>query len=140
MRLFLDTNVVIDLIGDREPYSSEAAALFQLASDGEIQLLVSDLSFINIVYILRRLKYNMADIFSALSEIRPLVTVTGIGGEVIDECLHAHWNDFEDYAQYSSAKHAGADRIITRNKKDFPDADIPVLTPSEYLAETGVSL
>lgn len=140
MKLFLDTNIVIDLIGDREPFSSEAAALFQLASDGEVQLQVSDLSIINIVYILRRLKYPLVDIYNALIGIRPLVTITGIGSKAIDDCLQAHWTDFEDYAQYSSAKNAGADRIITRNKKDFPDTDVPVQTPAEFLAEIGVSL
>lgn len=140
MKLFLDTNIVIDFIGNREPFSSEAAALFQLASDGAVQLLVSDLSFINIVNILRRLHYPLADIFTALTGIRPLISITGIGGEVIDECLRSHWADFEDYAQYTSAKRALADRIITRNKKDYPSTSIPVLTPTEFLDEIGVTL
>lgn len=140
MRLFLDTNIVIDFIGNREPFSTEAAFLFQLASDGEVQLLVSDLSIINIVYILRRLKYQLADIFTALNGIRPLMSITGIGSEAIDECLNSHWTDFEDYAQYASAKNARADRIITRNKKDYPTTGIPVATPAEFLSELGFSL
>lgn len=140
MKLFLDTNIVIDFIGNREPFSREAAALFQMALNGEVELLVSDLSIVNIVYILRRLKFQLDDIYSALNGIRPLVTITGIGSQAIDECLRTHWLDFEDCAQYSSAKNAKADRIITRNKKDFPDTGIPVLTPIEFLNEMGVSL
>lgn len=140
MKIFIDTNVVIDLIGNREPFSVEAAALFQLAADGEVELLVSDLSFVNIVYILRRLKYKLDDIFNTLNDLRPFVTITGIGGSVIDDCLHSHWADFEDFAQYRSAVNAGAECLITRNKKDFPDASIPVFTPREYLDEMGISL
>lgn len=140
MKLFLDTNIVIDLIGNREPFSTEAAALFQLASEGEVALQVSDLSFVNIVYILKRLKYSHEDIFNALNNIRSLVVVTGMGSDVIDECLRIRWTDFEDYAQYLSATNAGADRLITRNKKDFPDYGIIVQTPKEFLEEIGVTL
>lgn len=51
-RLFLDTNIVLDLIEKREPFVHEAVLLFQLAKDGECQLLVSDLTFVNIAYII----------------------------------------------------------------------------------------
>ena len=51
MKLFLDTNIVLDLLQNREPWVNDTLVLFQLAKDKELELIVSDLTFVNVVYI-----------------------------------------------------------------------------------------
>lgn len=67
-KLFLDTNIVLDLIGNREPFVKEAAFLFQLGRNKECQLFVSDLTFVNIAYITRK-TYPKEKLYSVLSKI-----------------------------------------------------------------------
>ncbi len=138
MKVFLDTNIVIDFLSGREPFADDAIALFQLADNHEIDIQVSDLTVINVVYVLRRLHYDMSDILDAFNNIRPLITIVSIGESVIDQCLQHKSNDFEDEAQYFSAINAGADYIVTRNKKDFDFGDDAVVTPKELFNRLNI--
>lgn len=140
MKVFLDTNILIDFISGRKPFVEDALVLFQLADDKVLDLMVSDLTIINTVYILRRLHYSMEDVYGTLNDIRPLLTITSIGSTVIDRCLHSQMPDFEDSVQYYSAQSAGADYIITRNKGDFPIDRVAVLTPKEFFNILNISL
>lgn len=141
MRLFLDTNILIDFVSARQPFSEAAAVLFQLADDGEVALVLSDLSIVNAVYILGRLGFPLQDIYDVLTEICEMVTLTETGPKVIRACLQARSKDFEDNVQYLSAMNAGADYVITRNKKDFaPFDEGKVLTPLEFLDMMNIVL
>ena len=132
MKVFIDTNIFIDFIAARQPFAKEAAIIFQLADNKEIDLLLSDLTIINTIYILQRLHYPIDEIIDTIEELRPLLTITSVGVSVIDRCLQRRGNDFEDEVQYFSAIDAGADFIVTRNKKDYDFGDDSVITPSEF--------
>jgi len=126
-KLFLDTNIVWDLIGNREPFVKEAAFLFQLGRNKECQLFVSDLTFVNIAYITRK-TYPKEKLYSVLSKLRSFLTIVGGGVVAVDHALALQADDFEDAVQYYDA-----DYIITRNKKDFSFSEIEVLTSEEYV-------
>lgn len=113
-------------------------ALFQLADNDEIELMVSDLTIINTIYILRRMHYGLSEIYDSLDNIRPLLTITSMGATVVDRCLQHRSDDFEDEMQYFSAIDANADYIITRNKKDFDFGDSAVMTPQEFFKEQNI--
>ena len=138
MKVFIDTNILIDFLAAREPFAEEAMALFQLADNDEIELMVSDLTIINTVYILRRMHYGLSEIYDSLDNIRPLLTITSMGATVVDRCLQHRSDDFEDEMQYFSAVDANADYIITRNKKDFDFGDSAVMTPQEFFKEQNI--
>lgn len=138
MKVFIDTNILIDFLAARQPFAEDAIALFQLADNGEIELMVSDLTIINTIYILRRLHYDLQEIYDALGGIRPLLTITPMGATIIDSCLQHRSDDFEDEMQYLSAVEAKADYIITRNKKDFDFGDSAVVTPREFFNEQNI--
>ena len=82
-KLFLDTNIVLDLIGNREPFVKEAAFLFQLGRNKECQLFVSDLTFVNIAYITRK-TYPKEKLYSVLSKLRSFLTIVGGGVVAVD--------------------------------------------------------
>ena len=138
MKVFLDTNILIDFLAARQTFAEDAVALFQLADDGEIELMVSDLTIINTIYVLRRMHYNLSEIYDAMDDIRPLLTIVSMGASVVDRCLQHRSDDFEDEMQYLSAVEANADYIITRNKKDFDFGDSAVMTPQEFFKEQNI--
>ena len=138
MKVFIDTNIFIDFIAARQPFAKEDATLLQLADNKEIDLLLSDLTIINTIYILRHLHYQIDEILDTIEELRPLLTITSVGASVIDRCLQHRGNDFEDEAQYFSAIDAGADFVVTRNKKDYDYGDDSVVTPSEFLTRMNI--
>lgn len=131
-KVFIDTNVLIDFLGEREPFYAAAARIVSQADRGEIELMVSSLSYATASYILMR--YNPRElVMGKMKKFTPLCTVTNVGAEEVTQSLHSVFSDFEDALQYHSALKAGATVIITRNKKDFRPSLLPVYTPEEYL-------
>lgn len=133
MNLFLDTNVLIDLIDKREPFYNDIAVIVSMAENKEFKLAASSLSFVNTVYVVSR---NVEEklVLEALKKLRIICEVSNIDEIVIDKSLISNFNDFEDAVQYFSALHHKSEIILTRNKKDFKNSEIPTMTPSEFLA------
>lgn len=131
--LFLDTNIVIDLLAKREPFYQSAAKLFSLADKMKLQLCVSALTFANTNYILLKgRKPEEAKLI--LRKLKLLVKVIGLDDKIIGLSLNdSDFKDYEDAMQYYSALENGVDMIITRNLKDFQKSKIPVLTAEQYL-------
>ena len=130
-KVFLDTNVVIDLLDKREPFYREAVSLFTLAYNKKITLYISALTFATASYLLR--KHGKTEMRLLLDNLRKLSKITAIGEKEIDDALASTFDDYEDALQYYSALHKEVEAIITRNKKDFNSSKIPVLTPTEFL-------
>ena len=133
MKLFLDTNVLIDLLGKREPFFKEIAIIASLAETKKVRLVSSSLSFVNTVYVISK-EVERKIVLETLQKFRFICEVSDIDEIVIDKSLISNFNDFEDAVQYFSALHHKSDVIITRNKKDFKNSEISVLTPTEFLA------
>ena len=132
-KVFIDTNVLLDLLLEREPWSKDSALLFSMADRKEIELLCCSLSFSTAIYLMQRFKYTRKEIVSKLSIVKSICTVTTVNESVIDRMLQSDFNDFEDAIQYYSALSFGAESIITRNTKDFQKSLIPVHTPEEFI-------
>lgn len=133
--LFIDTNIVLDLLAQREPFYQDAASLFSLADKDKVLLLVSSLTFANTYYVLRKLKgtKNARDI---LTRFKVLVKVVALTDKVVELALSdQNFNDFEDGLQYYSAIGNDAVVIITRNLKDFKHSNIPVLSAKSFLSQ-----
>ena len=132
-RVFLDTNILLDLV-QRRQHLNEAATILQYAYEEKIEVAASTLSFANIAYILRKLPQELFyQLMSRLSEDIPMLPLTptdmrnAIGNPV---------KDFEDMLQYQCALAAGCDVIVTNNKKDFHEfCRIPFLTAEEFLLQ-----
>lgn len=131
--LFLDTNIVIDLLAKREPFYQSAARLFSLADKMKLQLCVSALTFANTNYILlKERKPEEAKLI--LRKLKLLVRVISLDDKTIGLSLNdSDFKDYEDALQYYSALETGVDMFITRNLKDFQKSKIPVLTAEQYL-------
>ncbi|MBP6578216.1 MAG: PIN domain-containing protein [Chryseobacterium sp.] len=131
-KVFIDTNIIIDLLAKREPFYKDAQDLFTLSDKKEIHLCISSLSFANAYYSIAK-HHKEVDAKKYLAKFKVLVTVLALEDKAIELALASEFNDFEDGLQYFTAMDNDADIIITRNKKDFKNAKIPVLTAGEYL-------
>ncbi|MBP3764089.1 MAG: PIN domain-containing protein [Bacteroidales bacterium] len=132
-KVFVDTNVLLDLLLERDPWAKDAAILFSMADRREIELLCCSLSFSTAIYLMQRFKYTRKEIVSKLSIVKSICTITTINGSVIDRILQSDFCDLEDAIQYYSALAYGAEVIVTRNTADFSEVRIPVFTPQDYL-------
>lgn len=133
-KVFVDTNILIDHLAERHPFSLAAKQLFQLAESGQILMCVSTLSICNIAYIIRKLKPDM-NLLQTLENISTLAVLTSIDTETIAAALQSDFKDFEDAVQHFSAVgEGGVTHFITRNPKDFEKSMLPILSPAEYLA------
>ena len=134
MRLFLDTNIVVDLLEGREPFCYDAAQLFTMAHDKRVELLVSPMpmTFSTASFLLR--KHGSEGVRNLLSNLRQLVRVTISDERTVDDSIASQFKDFEDAMQYYTALNAKAEIIITRNGKDFTASNLPVMTATEFIA------
>ncbi len=132
-RIFLDTNVILDLLGERVPFYDSIAKVATLADQKKITLIVSPLSFTTIDYVLN--KYEIAEsVLNKLRKFKIICEVCEVNEETIDKALNSSFKDFEDALQYFSALQTNCSIIITRNGKDFKQATIPIMTAEEYLS------
>ena len=134
-KIFLDTDVALDHLADRQPFAEYAHRLFALAETGELTVCVSALSFSNLYYILRKLKGH-ADALALLGKLKLLARVSAVTDAEINSALSSSFKDFEDAIQHFAAEsEGGISAILTRNKADYSASEIPILSPEEYLAK-----
>ena len=134
MIVFLDTNVVLDYLLEREDFYENANRLFELAYSAEIPMYISSLSVANIAYVARK-NFSQEILYDIITDLRKVISFTNVDDLTIQRALILRANDFEDAIQYFSALQAGADCIVTRNVKDFSFSDIEVITPSDFLTK-----
>lgn len=131
-RLFLDTNVILDLLGERDPYYDSIAKLASLADKEELMLIVSPISFATLNYFIS--KFESAQIArEKLRKFKIICEICKLDEHIIEKGLNSDFKDFEDALQYFSAVDSDCDIIISRNGKDFKKSLLPVLTADEYL-------
>jgi predicted nucleic acid-binding protein len=129
--VFLDTNILVDLIADRRPFSKHAIDIFKSAEERKIQLYTSSHSIATTHYLLK--KYvEEKELRDILSNLLGFLVVIPVDFDVLKKGLRSKHKDFEDAIQILCASSiAGIDFIVTRNTKDFKTCDIAVLTPDE---------
>jgi predicted nucleic acid-binding protein len=115
-RLFLDINIVLDLLGNREPHHLAAAQLFEYAERGAVTLYLSALSYNNLYYILKK----------------SLPQTLSLTDSMIEPALASKFSDFEDALQYVAAQSEPTiQAIVTRDRKGFKHSKIAVFSTEE---------
>jgi predicted nucleic acid-binding protein len=136
--VFVDTDIILDLLTRREPFYPAAAQLFSLVERGEQKACVSALTFANLFYILRK-ELSAPKAIEVLKKLRQLVTVLPVDDKIVVLALDGGFTDFEDALQYQTALSKGIACLITRNTKDYRKPVITVCTAEEFLARRASS-
>lgn len=131
-RLFIDTNIMLDLLGERHPFYEPIAKLATLADRGKIKMIVSPISFATVNYLIAQSETpKIAK--EKLRKFKIISEICSLDEHTIEKGLNSSFTDFEDALQYFSALDSDCETIITRNGKDFKKSLIPVMTAEEYL-------
>lgn len=131
-KIFLDTNVILDVLAKRIPHYKYSASVFNYIVQKIYIGYLSSLSFSNLHYIMSKYGKNK-NTKQILKKLYSVVEVISVDSKIINQALNSKFNDFEDAIQYYSAISIGADYIITRNIKDYKSSDIPTYLPEEFL-------
>ena len=131
-KVFVDTDVVLDLLAARLPHFHFSAVLFTFAEMKKLELYTTPLILANTFYILRKQLGNDSA-KNALRKLRILLHVIDSTESVIDKALNSDFSDFEDAIQYYTALEYQIPVILTRNIRDYKKASVIVQTPESYL-------
>lgn len=132
-KVFIDTNIILDVMLDREKFLLESSNVLALQILGEAELYATALTFANALYICRKL-IGKEESIEKLSKVFEKLHVSPLGQEEYNAAMKMSHKDIEDNFQYCSAISAGCDVIVTRNIKDFPsDGKINVMLPKDFL-------
>lgn len=130
-KVFLDTNIIVDLIADRRPFSKYAIELFIKAEEKKIKLFTSSHAIATTYYLLKKYldEKSLRDVLFNLLEY---LTVVPVDMDILRKSLRSKYKDFEDAIQIlCSSSVEKIDGIVTRNIKDFKGCEIRVMTPEE---------
>ena len=131
-KIFLDTNIILDFLGEREGFYEASAKIMTLADKKKIQVYTSPSSISNVFYVLAKYE-NSKTALEKIRKFKLLCSMSVMDDEVVEKAIHSNFKDFEDAMQYFSALVSNCDVIITRNEKDFKNALIPVMNAESYL-------
>lgn len=134
MKYLIDTNVIFDVLLKREPFYKSCASVLTLARRKEIELYVSASAITDIYYIANQALRDKAEVKSLIVKLIKVVSVAGISEDEIQKALALPWKDFEDSVQYSVALLQKMDGIVTRNPKDYKEAEMKVWDPEEIVS------
>ena len=134
MKVLIDTNVIVDVALEREPFYAESDRILSFVEESQIQGYVSTLTFSDLYYIIRRDKGRDWTL-EFLRQLATFCQVATVDNSVISIALTCNFKDFEDAIQYSTAVINLIDAIVTRNPRDFP-VNIPrIVTPNQLILE-----
>ena len=133
MRVLIDTNVVLDLLQEREPFVENAARLFERIDAVEIEGFITATTITNIYYIVRKAAGRVVA-QDAIAQILSDLNICAVDLNVLEQALALNFEDFEDAVQYSCAVMHNLDAIVTRDLSGFVNAEIPVVLPENLNA------
>lgn len=131
-KIFVDTDVILDLLGNRIPHFHFSAVLFTFAEMKKLELYTSPLILANTFYVLRKQLGN-DEAKKALRKLRILLNIIDSSESVVDKALNSDFSDFEDAIQYYTALEYGISVILTRNLRDYKNASVIIQTPEAFL-------
>lgn len=135
--LFIDTDVIIDFLVDRKPYSREAAIIFTLIDQKKLKGYASSLTFSNLYYVLRKIEPHKK-VLAKLDSLSKMLTILNVCGQNIKDAIESGFPDFEDSIQYFCAlDNKKIEVIITRNTKDYKNSTLSVMSPGDFLKSAG---
>lgn len=132
-KVFVDTNILIDLLADRPPFSKFAIELFDRAEKNMVKLYTSSHTVATTHYLLKK-HIEESLLGEALLLLLDLIDIVPVDLNIIKKSLLSAHKDFEDAIKIFAANSVdNLDFIVTRNLKDFKNAGVPVLPPDELL-------
>ncbi len=133
-KVFLDTNILVDLIADRKPFSKYAVDIFEAAERKKIKLFTSSHSIATTYYLLKKY-HDDKTLRGIVLGLFDYLSVVPVDASILTQGLRSKHKDFEDSIQIHCAMAVdNINCIVTRNIKDFRGSEVTVLAPDEFCA------
>ena len=133
MKVLVDTNVILDVLLDRQPFSEDATRILALVEESKIEGFLCATTVTTVDYLLGRALTAMKA-RSALRRLLDIFEVAPVNRPVLEQALRSEISDFEDAVLEQSGRLVAVDAIVTRNIKDFGKSTVTVLDPVELLS------
>lgn len=133
MIVMIDTCVVLDYLLDREPFVYDVEKLLVKVAEEEIQGLITVKSLMDIHYILKHTLHKEEKVRDTITTLLDSLMLVDSTAEDAIRALSSRITDYEDALMVETANSCNCDRIITRNKKDYKNSNVLVMTPAEFL-------
>ena len=132
MQVLIDTNVILDVLLNREQFVDAAVTILKLSED-EVQKFVSASAVTDIYYMAYQELRDKQFVRELLKKLLSIIHVACVSEENILTALDSNWSDFEDSVQNAVAESQNYDAVITRNKNDYKKSMLNVFSPNEFL-------
>lgn len=133
MKVMIDTNVIIDVLLERENFVEESYKVLSMCEEHRISGFVSASSVTDIYYLVKKYTHSTELSYKAIGKLLEIVKVCGVTNNDVLTAFQKKAKDFEDCLVSVCAKSNNCNYIITRNKKDFENFDVEALTPTEFI-------
>lgn len=130
MKVLFDTNVVLDVLLNRQPFATVAADLFSLVENNKIDGYLCATTMTTLDYLITK-SLNRGQAKVAIQKLLTLFNICEVNTTVLELAIHSNFTDFEDAVQYFSGTCCDINALVTRNVKDYRHADLPVYLPDE---------
>ena len=132
-KVLIDTEVILDFLFDRKPFSEDVAQILSWCENSKIQGFVTSIMLSNIYYLLRKTAKH-EKVIENLKMLLNIVDVITTNKDAVLDALHSQFKDFEDALQNFSAQNSNEIKvIITRNSKDYKTSNLAVMEPETYI-------
>ena len=132
-KIFVDSDVIIDFLIDRQPHVVSSSKIFDLCDKSLISIFTSSLCINNVHYVVKKIIGNKKA-REVISELLDLIDVLDVSVDDLQSALKSDFKDFEDAIQHSVAlKEKGLKSIVTRNTKDYKNSKIAIFTPDTFI-------
>lgn len=138
MKVLFDTNVVLDVLLDREPHVGVAVKLFALVDNGRLEGSLCATTVTTVFYIAAK-SFGRKRALSQVRDLLDLFAIADVDRDVLDRALDLDFADFEDAVAHEAARASGVAAIVTRDGRDFASASLPVFDPAELLAAVAAA-
>ncbi len=132
-KVFVDSDIILDVLSCREPFYDSAVILFSLIEKGKLEGYTSPIVFSNVHYVLRK-RVSRQIAMESLKYLKSLIQILPIDKRAIELALDSEFDDFEDAIQYFCAEQNDIKYLITRNKIDYAKAEINILSAMEFIS------
>ena len=132
-KVLIDSDVILDALLDRKPFSEYATQILSMCETGEINGFLTPVIYSNLYYLLRRIAKH-EKVIEKLKQLLKITKVLTMDQQVVKNALDSGFLDFEDALQnYSAINHNNIDLILTRNLKDYKNSELGIFTPETYI-------
>ena len=135
MKIMCDTNIIIDILLEREPFVDDSYKVLSLCEEHKVNGFISASSITDIYYLVRKYTHSTELAYNAVGKVLEIVKICSVTNDDVLTAFQKKAKNFENCLVATCAKSIHCDYIVTRNKKDFEEFDIPLLTPTEFLEQ-----